>query len=101
MPYEDIKLWIIKIDEANLHLQTVEQLIKFMPEPDQMNQIAGLKDQYKDMAEAEQFAVVVRGTFVHSLSQQGVRVFFGHPNPQKSPFRTYKIFCKKFVKMAI
>ncbi len=30
-----------------------------MPSPDQMSQIAGLKDEYATLAESEQFAVVV------------------------------------------
>ena len=29
----------------------------------------------------------------HNLSQQGVWVSFGHPNPQKTPFRYTQIFC--------
>ena len=35
------------------------------------------------------------------LSQQGVWVSFGRPNPQKSPFRTLKIFCRGFLKISI
>ncbi len=38
----------------------IEQLIQYMPSPDQMSQIAGLKDEYSTLAESEQFAVVVR-----------------------------------------
>ena len=37
----------------------------------------------------------------HSLTQQGVWPSFGHPNPQKSPFTTPKIFCKEFLKLSI
>ena len=33
----------------------------------------------------------------HSLSQQGVWMSFVHPNPQKSPFRTPKIFHREFL----
>ena len=36
-----------------------------------------------------------------SLSQQGVLVSFGHPNPQNSPFRTPKIFRGKILKTSI
>ena len=36
-----------------------------------------------------------------SLSQQGIWVSFGHPNPQKSHFRTPKIFYEEFIKMSI
>ena len=37
----------------------------------------------------------------HSLSQQGVWVPFGHPNPQKSPLTAPKIVCEKFLNMSI
>ena len=47
------------MDEENLSSAMVEQLIKYMPDPDSMNQLAGLKDSYKDLAEPEQFCVTV------------------------------------------
>ena len=31
----------------------------------------------------------------HGLSQQGVWVLFGHPNPQKSSLRTSKFICEE------
>ena len=37
----------------------------------------------------------------HSLSQQSARASFGHPNPQKSPNRTPKIFCEGLLKMSL
>ena len=37
----------------------------------------------------------------HSLSQQDDWASFGHPNPQKSPFRTPKFFCEQFLKISI
>jgi len=37
-----------------------------MPEPEQMSQLAALKDEYDMLAEAEQFGIVVR-TAVHSV----------------------------------
>ena len=47
------------MDEDQLTPQIIEQLIKYMPKPEQMSQLAELKLEYKTMAEPEQFAVVV------------------------------------------
>jgi hypothetical protein len=59
VPYDEIKRRIVEIDESQLTVAMLEQLIKYMPEPDKMNQLGGMKDQYDTMAESEQFAVVV------------------------------------------
>ncbi len=59
VPYEEIKRRIVEIDEDQLSSHMIEQLIQYMPSPDQMSQIAGLKDEYATLAESEQFAVVV------------------------------------------
>lgn len=59
VPYPEIKRRFLEMDEANLSVSIIENLIKLMPEPDQLNQIASLKDQYNDLAEPEQFCVTV------------------------------------------
>lgn len=59
MPFSEIKRRILEVDEENLNTAIIEQLIRYMPEPEQMKQIASLKDQYQDLAEPEQFAVEV------------------------------------------
>ena len=59
LPYEEIKRRIIEVDEEKLEVNQIEQLIKAMPEPEQMNGLAKMKDEYETMAEAEQFCVVV------------------------------------------
>ena len=59
VPYGEIKRRILEVDEENLSSAMVEQLLKYMPDPDSMNQLAGLKDEYKDLAEPEQFCVTV------------------------------------------
>lgn len=59
VPYKEIKRRILAIDDENLSEAMLEQLLKYMPTPEQMNQIASMKDQYNDLAEPEQFAVEV------------------------------------------
>jgi len=60
VPYGEIKRRIVQMDEENLSEAILEQLIKYMPEPEQINKLASFKDQYDDLAESEQFAVTVR-----------------------------------------
>ncbi len=59
VPYPEIKRRILEIDDANLTEAMIEQLIKYMPEPEQMSQLASLKDEYDSLAEPEQFGVIV------------------------------------------
>ena len=59
MPYKELKRRILACDQENLTASILEQLIKNMPNADQMNQLAALKDQYDELAEPEQFAIVV------------------------------------------
>ena len=40
-------------------------------------------------------------TTIHSLSQQGVWVYFGHPNPQRSLLRTPKYLYESYLEMSI
>jgi hypothetical protein len=60
VPYKEIQRRILTCDQENLTAAVLEQLIKNMPEQDQLNQLAAMKDQYDQLAEAEQFAIVVR-----------------------------------------
>lgn len=59
VPYEEIRRRILEVDEANLTTALLEQLIKYMPEPEQINKLASFKDQYADLAESEQFTVTI------------------------------------------
>lgn len=62
-----MKRRILEVDEDLLAVQVIEQLIKFMPAPEQMQEIAKYKDQYNDLAEPEQFAVEVRNGGIETL----------------------------------
>ena len=47
------------MDEDKLSVALIEQLLKYMPLPEQMKQLAEFKDKYDELSEPEQFAVVV------------------------------------------
>lgn len=68
VPYKEIKRRIVEMDEENLSGALLEQLIKLMPEPEQMNQLAAMKDEYDEMAEPEQFTIEVSGASRKSSS---------------------------------
>nr|QAT94454.1 diaphonous [Bradybaena similaris] len=59
LPFDEIRRRILAVDEENLTTNMMEQLIKCMPEPDDMKKLADLKDQYTELAEPEQFAVTM------------------------------------------
>lgn len=65
-PYEEIKRRIVEVDEEKLPPAVLEQLVKYLPPPDTMGALAELKDQYNELAEAEQFAVVVSSDHLHA-----------------------------------
>uniref|UniRef100_A0A3Q2QR37 Diaphanous related formin 1 n=1 Tax=Fundulus heteroclitus TaxID=8078 RepID=A0A3Q2QR37_FUNHE len=61
MPYEDIKNAVLQVNEKVLTESLVQNLIKQLPGPEQLNVLAEMKDEYDDLAEAEQFGVVMSG----------------------------------------
>ncbi|MXQ90941.1 hypothetical protein E5288_WYG005424 [Bos mutus] len=59
MPYHEIKNVILEVNEAVLTESMIQNLIKQMPEPEQLKMLSELKDEYDDLAESEQFGVVM------------------------------------------
>ncbi|KAM9130035.1 protein diaphanous homolog 1 [Pangshura tecta] len=59
MPYEEIKNVILEVNEAVLTESMVQNLIKQMPEPEQLKMLSELRDEYSELAESEQFGVVI------------------------------------------
>lgn len=54
-----IRDYLLEVDEEHLTEAMLQQLIKYMPEADQLKKLAELKDNLADLAEAEQFAVAI------------------------------------------
>uniref|UniRef100_T1JAV7 FH2 domain-containing protein n=1 Tax=Strigamia maritima TaxID=126957 RepID=T1JAV7_STRMM len=59
MSYKDVKKYILLCDDEHLTEAHLQQLIRYMPLPEHINQLDSFKDQYNDLAEAEQFAITV------------------------------------------
>lgn len=58
-PYKEIRRRILEVDAEHLTTGMLEQLIKYLPEPEQIKELAALKEEYDDLAEAEQFIATV------------------------------------------
>ncbi|XP_026185720.1 protein diaphanous homolog 1 isoform X2 [Mastacembelus armatus] len=59
LPYEDIKNAILEVNEKILTESMVQNLIKQLPAQEQLSILGEMKDEYDDLAESEQFGVVM------------------------------------------
>ncbi|NXJ14493.1 DIAP2 protein, partial [Odontophorus gujanensis] len=59
MPYEEIKNVILEVNEEKLTDTFVQSIMKNLPEQEEINAIAAFQDEYNDLAEAEQFIIVM------------------------------------------
>ncbi|XP_056132785.1 protein diaphanous homolog 1 [Lampris incognitus] len=59
LPYEEIKNVILEINEKVLTESMVQNLFKQLPEDEKLSILGEMKDTYDDLAEAEQFGVVM------------------------------------------
>lgn len=64
MPYTEFKRRVIELDDEQLDVDQLERLIHHMPNPEQMNKLSDLKNDYDTLTEAEQFGVVVRNALL-------------------------------------
>ncbi|XP_031443448.1 LOW QUALITY PROTEIN: protein diaphanous homolog 1 [Clupea harengus] len=59
LPYEEFKNAILEVNEKVLTENMVQSLIKLLPESEHLGMLAEMKDEYDDLAESEQFGVVI------------------------------------------
>ncbi|XP_016417016.1 protein diaphanous homolog 1-like [Sinocyclocheilus rhinocerous] len=59
MPYEEMKNVILEVSEKVLTENMVQSLLKLLPEQEQLNSLSEMKDEYEELAESEQFGVVI------------------------------------------
>ncbi|XP_034453746.1 protein diaphanous homolog 1 isoform X2 [Hippoglossus hippoglossus] len=59
LPYEQIKDAVLEVNEKILTESLVQNLVKQLPAPEQLSVLGEMKDEYDDLAEAEQFGVVM------------------------------------------
>ncbi|XP_068921383.1 protein diaphanous homolog 2 [Petaurus breviceps papuanus] len=59
MSYEDIKNIILEVNEDMLSESLIHNLVKHLPEQNELSALAQLKNEYDDLCEPEQFGVVM------------------------------------------
>ncbi|KAM4630487.1 protein diaphanous homolog 3-like [Polymixia lowei] len=59
MPYQEIRQMILEVDEEQLTEPMVQNLVKHLPEQEQLSALAKLKNDYSNLSEPEQFGVVM------------------------------------------
>lgn len=69
-PYKEIRRRILEVDAEHLTTGMLEQLIKYLPEPEQIKELGALKEEYDDLTEAEQFIVTVRNIEMFECKDQ-------------------------------
>ncbi|XP_019380797.1 PREDICTED: protein diaphanous homolog 3 isoform X1 [Gavialis gangeticus] len=59
VPYEEIKMMILEVDETQLAESMIQNLIKHLPEQEQLNALSRYKSEYSNLSEPEQFGIVM------------------------------------------
>ncbi|XP_034437174.1 protein diaphanous homolog 3-like isoform X3 [Hippoglossus hippoglossus] len=59
MPYQEIRCMIVEVDEEQLTEPMIQNLVKHLPEQEQLNALAKYKNEYANLSEPEQFGVVM------------------------------------------
>ncbi|XP_073319852.1 protein diaphanous homolog 3-like [Pagrus major] len=59
MPYQEIRRMILEVDEEQLTEPMIQNLVKHLPEQEQLNALAKYKNEYASLSEPEQFGVVM------------------------------------------
>jgi hypothetical protein len=57
--HQEIKRMVMVVDDERVTEQLLQQLLKFLPGPDQMKQLQDMKGMIKDLSDAEQFCAVM------------------------------------------
>ncbi|XP_027137336.1 protein diaphanous homolog 3 isoform X3 [Larimichthys crocea] len=61
MPYQEIRRMIVEVDMEQLTEPMIQNLVKHLPEQEQLNALAKYKNEYANLSEPEQFGVVMSG----------------------------------------
>ncbi|XP_054467235.1 protein diaphanous homolog 3-like [Anoplopoma fimbria] len=59
MPYQEIRRMIVEVDEEQLTEPMIQNLVKHLPEQEQLNALAKYKNDYTNLSEPEQFGIVM------------------------------------------
>uniref|UniRef100_A0A8B9SYX7 Diaphanous related formin 2 n=1 Tax=Anas platyrhynchos TaxID=8839 RepID=A0A8B9SYX7_ANAPL len=100
LPYEEIKNIILEVDEEKLS-ESLIQVLKNLPEQKELNALAELKDEYNDLAESEQFGVVMSSVKMLRSRLNGILfrlMFEEHVNNIKPDIMAVTMACEELKK---
>ncbi|XP_064015266.1 protein diaphanous homolog 2 isoform X1 [Pogoniulus pusillus] len=101
LPYEEIKNIILEVDEEKLSESLIQNLVKNLPEQDELNALAELKNEYNDLAEPEQFGVVMSSVKMLRSRLNGILfklMFEEHVNNIKPDIMAVTLACEELKK---
>ncbi|XP_030304684.1 protein diaphanous homolog 2 isoform X2 [Calypte anna] len=101
LPYEEIKNIILEVDEEKLTESLIQNLVKNLPEQKELNALAELKDEYNDLAEPEQFGVVMSSVKMLRSRLNGILfrlMFEEHVNNIKPDIMAVTLACEELKK---
>ncbi|XP_051485945.1 protein diaphanous homolog 2 isoform X1 [Apus apus] len=101
LPYEEIKNIILEVDEEKLSESLIQNLVKNLPEQKELNALAELKDEYNDLAEPEQFGVVMSSVKMLRSRLNGILfklMFEEHVNNIKPDIMAVTLACEELKK---
>uniref|UniRef100_A0A8D2M7I0 Diaphanous related formin 2 n=1 Tax=Zonotrichia albicollis TaxID=44394 RepID=A0A8D2M7I0_ZONAL len=101
LPYEEIKNMILEVDEEKLSESLIQNLVKNLPEQKELNALAELKDEYNDLAEPEQFGVVMSSVKMLRARLNGILfrlMFEEHVNNIKPDIMAVTLACEELKK---
>ncbi|XP_074962790.1 protein diaphanous homolog 2 isoform X6 [Phalacrocorax aristotelis] len=101
LPYEEIKNIILEVDEEKLSESLIQNLVKNLPEQKELNALAELKDEYNDLAEPEQFGVVMSSVKMLQSRLNGILfrlMFEEHVNNIKPDIMAVTLACEEVKK---
>ncbi|NWS16398.1 DIAP1 protein, partial [Pachyramphus minor] len=101
LPYEEIKSIILEVDEEKLSESLIQNLVKNLPEQKELNALAELKDEYNDLAEPEQFGVVMSSVKMLRPRLNGILfrlMFEEHVNNIKPDIMAVTMACEELKK---
>jgi len=61
LPHHEVKKLILNCDQTILTESAVNSLLKYLPSPEQMQQLGNMKDNFDDLSDPEQFACLLSG----------------------------------------
>ncbi|XP_020610093.1 protein diaphanous homolog 1-like [Orbicella faveolata] len=80
LPHTEVKKLILKCDQVVLTESAINSLLKYLPSPEQMQQLGNMKDNLDDLSDPEQFACMLSG--IKKLEQRLNMILFKMKFPE-------------------